>query len=216
MTGDRPSRSHAAATLKSCRIQKYEWEGLDMPLPSAKLRALASVNVGQPYLILEAADSFDALRAATLNLTGIDFLAVLGDCFRAKTFTKNNPGSVTRSLHKCGVAIDYNQGEKALVLVRESIDGRTYWHTYLKITDPAKQVDSEFVALRHLPVTQGGAFNGWALDFTELAASMGWQRIPAQKGWEKKGNWNKREFWHYQYSALAGKGYDFLMGFLYD
>lgn len=188
-----------------------------MPLPSLKVRELVAVTVGQPYLIVEAADSFDALRASTLSLTGVDFLAVLGDCFRARSFKKNNPGSVTRSLHKCGVAIDYNQGEKALKLVRETINNRTYWHTYLRITDPAKQVESEFVAVRNLPVTEGGgAFKGWALDFTALAASMGWQRIPAQTGWQKKGNWNKREFWHYQYTALAAKGYDSLITFLYD
>lgn len=188
-----------------------------MPLASPKLRALASVNVGQPYLIIEAADSFDALRAKTLELTGIDFLAVLGDCFRARSFKKNNPGSVTRSLHKCGVAIDYNQGEKALKLVRETINNRTYWHTYLRVADAAKQIESEFVTLRNLPVTEGGGpFKGWSLDFTALAGSMGWERIPAQAGWQKKGNWNKREFWHYQYKALAGKGYDSLMAFLYD
>lgn len=190
---------------------------MPLPLPSPKLRALASVTVGQPFLISEAADSYDAMRAKTIELTGTDFLSVLGDCFRVKTFVKNNPGSVTRSLHKCGVAFDYNQGEKSLVLVREALNNRTYWRTYLKITDAAKQVESEFVALRNLPVTEGGGrFQGWALDFTALAESLGWQRIPAQNNWQAKGNWNKREFWHYQYTTLAAKGYDSLMGFLYE
>ncbi len=185
-----------------------------MPLPSSKLRELNAVKVGKPYLIVEAADSYDALRAKVLLLTGIDFLAVLGDCFRDRGFKKNSPGSVTRSLHKCGVAFDYNQGEAALRLVRETINGRIYWLTYLRITDPAKQVESEFVALRNLPVTENaGAFKGWALDFTGLALSMGWQRIPAHADWKK--NWTSREFWHYQYTTLAAQGYDSLMTLLY-
>jgi hypothetical protein len=188
-----------------------------MPLASPKLRELKNIKSGNSAcLIGEAADSFDQLRAETLQLTGIDFLAVLGDCFRPKSFTKNSPGSVTRSLHKCGVAIDYNQGEKNLVLVRETNNGRTYWRTYLRITDPAKQVESLFVQERNLPVTENaGAFKGWALDFTALAQSMGWERIPAHKDWQQKGHWTSREFWHYQYTKLASQGYDSLMKLLY-
>jgi hypothetical protein len=185
-----------------------------MPLPSSKLRELAAVTVGKPYLFVEAADSYDALRAQALALTGNDFLAILGDCFRAASFVKNSPGSVTRSLHKCGVAFDYNQGETSLRLVREVINDRVFWRTYLRIADATKQVESPFVAQRDLPTTENaGAFKGWALDFTALAESLGWLRIPAHADWKK--NWTSREFWHYQYGALAARGYDALMKMLY-
>ncbi len=86
-----------------------------------------------PFLISDTvADAFDALRRDVVALAGFDFLAVLGDMMRPASFVKNNPGSVTRSLHKCGVAFDYNQGEKNLVLVAEPQNGRMYWRTYLK------------------------------------------------------------------------------------
>jgi hypothetical protein len=187
---------------------------------SPRLRALLNVKTGnQPLMIIEAADSFDHLRAETLRLSGIDFLAVLGDCFRPRTFVKNSPGSITNSLHKTGCAFDYNQGEMQLRLVRETFtlggQPRVRWRTYLRITDPAKFAPSKFVSIVSVRTENAGGYQGWALDFTALAESMGWERIPAHRDWMQKGHWTSREFWHYQYARLAHLGYDALMKFVY-
>lgn len=188
-------------------------------LPSPRLRVVQNIRTGNyPYLLAGAvADSFDSLRAKTLELSGFDFLAILGDMFRSKTFVKNSPGSITRSLHKCGVAFDYNQGERALVLVQEPKAGRMYWRTYLRITDKALQKPSEFVARRTFKSTQNaGPVTDWLLDFTALAKSQGWERIPAHTDWRLPGRWTSREFWHYQYKMMADLGYDALMNLLYS
>jgi hypothetical protein len=186
-------------------------------MPSRKLRVIQNVVTGNyPYLRLEAADSYDALRADTLRLSGVDFLKILGDCFRSKSFVKNSPGSVTTSLHKCGVAYDYNQGEPNLVLVRETApQDRVWWRTYIRIKDVSLQKPSEFVSKINVRTENAGQYTGWALDFTALAERHGWERIRAHIGWEKKGNWTKREFWHFQYKKLADKGYTALMADLY-
>lgn len=187
-----------------------------MKAPSTKVRAIQNLVVGMAYLIAGVvADSFDALRADVIRLAGFDFLRVLGDMMRPASFVQNNPGSVTRSLHKCGVAFDYNQGEKNLVLVAEPKQGRMYWRTYLRIVKPELRVTSQFVALRTVQST-GGPVTAWLLDFTALMERHGWRRIAAQNNWQK--HWQKREFWHCQHTWADQFGtdpYDRLMAYLY-
>src|SRR5205085_2137399 len=147
-------------------------------------RVIQNIKTGdQPFLLAgEVADSFDNLRAQTLALTGHDFMSVFGDMFRDRNFVQNSPGSITNSLHKCGVAFDYNQGEPALRLVRENPmhngELRTFWRTYLAISDHTKQAPSQFVAQHNgLHTENAGVWSGWALDYTALALSLGWERI---------------------------------------
>jgi hypothetical protein len=61
-----------------------------------------------------------------------------------------------------------------------------------------------------------GPVTAWLLDFTALAESHGWRRIPAQTGWAQA--WQKREFWHYQHvwaDKFGSDPYDRLMAYLY-
>jgi hypothetical protein len=185
--------------------------------PNPKLAFIENIKVGGPFLLAEAvAPDFRLLRVEQTRLTGYDFLSVLGDMWRPKTFTKNNPGSVTRSLHKCAVAWDYNQGEKNLVLVREPAAARMYWRTYLRILKPELQKPSDFVAMRTVNSENAGKRTEWLLDFTALALSHNFRRIGAQTNWQRF--WQKREFWHYQHTFADKFGqdpYDALMKHLY-
>lgn len=171
------------------------------------------VAVGMPFLRKGVpADSFRALRAKVKSDVGFDFLNEFGDMMRAKNFKPpaGKLGVATKSRHQCGDAFDYNQSSPQLAVVREDVGDRTYFRTYLKCS---AQDGSQGVK-RTVTTYSGKKVTGFLYDFTEVAGSFGWHRIPAHNGWKTTGNgYNKMEFWHYQ--NTEGKSWEDVMKFLY-
>ena len=151
-----------------------------------------SADAPTPKLHRAAAVSFEKLRVETLDGSGVDFLARLGDALRPADFVSTKDGVANRSWHKTGRAIDYDQECKKLVIVPDIRGGRQFFRTYLMC---AKQ-DGSQGHRRTVRDYRGGSASGWMFDFTAEAERLGFKRIPAWSGWQK--NYNRREFWHYQ------------------
>jgi hypothetical protein len=157
------------------------------------------------------APAFLALREEVFLETGSDFLDTCGDIFRYKTFVQNHAGSVTRSPHKLGVAFDYNQGARNLLLLRELDGGKVWWRTYLICE---KQDGSKGALIKSLKTENAGLVrNKYLFDFTACALKHGFGRIHAKSNWQRV--WARREFWHYEHKGVYKAGYDALMNDLY-
>lgn len=158
------------------------------------MSVLVPVNTKAPTPMMhrDVAPLFDELRRRVRFSSGVDFLAVCGDVLRPAGFVSSKDGVANRSWHKTGRAFDYDQSNKALIIVSEPKSGRQYFRTFLLC---ARQDGSQGQkrVLRHY---NGGQTNAFVFDFTAAAEEMGFTRIPAWKGWQK--SWNRREFWHYE------------------
>ncbi|MEZ5352728.1 MAG: hypothetical protein R2762_08845 [Bryobacteraceae bacterium] len=138
-----------------------------------------------------------------------------GDTWRPLGFHAKN-GVSPRSFHIAGRAIDLNQflaqpPHQRYFLAAEPLGGNTYFRIWCRTT---RQDGSQGVFLR------GGSFpcwrygmadfpnpGGWYLDLTSiLEREGGFERIPAQPGWET--SYLRSEWWHYQYGP--GKQETFL------
>ena len=184
--------------------------------PPYTIVALNDVNGGdaREFLSDRVDDAFEALRQQVLEQTGTDYLAALGDSFRAITVAPP-PGQSPHSWHKAGRAFDLNQGlyerdERLVELVREDIGFRTYWRVYLRA---ANQDGSQGEPLRDAPwdlktrqagglaAREGGELSqdlpsGYYVDFTELAADFGWERVPAKNRWRQL--WEDTNWWQFK------------------
>lgn len=177
--------------------------------------ALKDVNGGddREFLSDRVNDSFDALRQRVLEETGTDYLAAIGDSFRAIT-VQPPPGQSPYSWHKAGRAYDLNQGlyerEAQLVeVVREDIGFRTYWRVYLRTArqdgsmgQPVHDAPWDLKArlAGGLAAREGGELKqevplGYYVDFTELAADFGWERVPANNSWRHQ--WAATNWWQF-------------------
>jgi TolB protein len=184
--------------------------------PSYSIVALRDVNGGddREFMSDRVNDSFEALRQSVFEETGMDYLATIGDSFRAIT-VEPAPGQSPRSWHKAGRAFDLNQGlyereERLLELVREDIGFRTYWRVYLRaarqdgsLGEPLHQAPWDLKARQAggLAAREGGQVSqevplGYYVDFTELAADYGWERVPASNGWRQQ--WADTNWWQFQ------------------
>jgi TolB protein len=178
--------------------------------------ALNDVNGGddREFLSDRVNDSFEALREQVLEEAGTDYLSTLGDSFRA-IMVEPPPGQSPRSWHKAGRAFDLNQGlyereEQLAELVREDIGFRTYWRIYLRaatqdgsLGEPLHQAPWDLKARQAggLAAREGGEQSqevplGYYVDFTELAADFGWERIPASNRWRHQ--WADTNWWQFQ------------------
>jgi hypothetical protein len=171
-----------------------------------------NVKAPQPFLrIGKPANSFRQLRKATTEACGHDFLAVVGDMFRAKTFASSKPGVATRSRHKCGDAFDYNQDDSRVIVVLEQIAQQHFFRTYIRCV---RQDGSQGIKLTLKNFRGVVSKDVWVIDFTALAQKYGFERIPAWKGYTINGaGYSKMEFWHYQ--CTEGLSYDEAINFLY-
>ena len=146
-----------------------------------------------PFLRKDAAESFNALRAAVNKGAGFDFLARCGDMFRMSNAKALNLGTAFNSRHKKGEAFDYNQEDPRLLLVREYGSQGLKWRTYLR----CQKQDGSLCTKRKLHTDNAGFVSAYVFDFTAAAEQFGWERIHAHAGWATEPT--KKEFWHYEF-----------------
>jgi hypothetical protein len=145
-----------------------------------------------PFLRTDAAEKFNALRAAVIEGAGFDFLARCGDMFRLHNAPALNAGTAFNSRHKKGEAFDYNQEDPRVLLVREDGLKGLRWRTYLI----CQKQGGSLCTKRELDTDNAGFISAYVFDFTAAAEEFGWERIYAQSGWATEPT--KKEFWHYQ------------------
>lgn len=184
--------------------------------PPYTIIALEDVNGGddREFLSDRVNDSFEALRRRVREETGVDYLSTIGDSFRA-IGVEPPPGQSPRNWHKAGRAFDLNQGlyerdEPLVELVREDIGFRTYWRVYLRarnqdgsMGEPLHQMPWDLKARQAggLAAREGGELKqavplGYYVDFTQLAADYGWERVPASQNWRHQ--WADINWWQFQ------------------
>lgn len=155
---------------------------------------LDGVSAPQPFMQRDAAAVFQKLRKRIADEAGFDFLGRCGDILRDPTFRSSKDGVANRSWHKTGRAFDYDQTSNAIVIVSEPMRGRQYFRTYLKCS----RQDGLLGNKRRVRDIRGYYVDAYLVDFTVIAESKGFMRIPAWRGWQQ--HYNRREFWHYQYN----------------
>ena len=164
----------------------------------AALVPLKDLAAPQPYLLDVADESYQALRKRVAQDTGWDFLATLESAYLPIT-TPSLPDLLENWLYT-GRGIAINSAPLSagwLALVREEIGGQAFWRVYLRCL---YQDASMGLPLAQRPwdlnaryrgdprvYDQGGEYGpvteGYWVDFTELAARYGWERLPALINW---------------------------------
>jgi TolB protein len=190
-----------------------------LPLPASgppyTIVGLTDVNGGddREFLSDRVNDSFEALRRRVLQETGIDYLATIGDSFRA-IGVEPPPGQSPRNWHKAGRAFDlsqslYEREDQLVELVREDIGFRTYWRVYFRAAqqdgsmgEPLHQAPWDLKARQEggLAAREGGELEqaapaGYYVDFTALAADYGWERVAANNRWRRE--WADVNWWQF-------------------
>lgn len=175
---------------------------------------LENVNGGsdREFLSDRVDDSFVALRQRVIAETGYDYLATLGDSFRAINAVPRE-GQPSQGWHKAGRAFDLSQGfyerdERLIELVREDIGLDTYWRVYFKtalqdgsLGAPLSSAPWDLKATGEGAAASGGGQAlspppGYYADFTALAQDYGWERAPAMPRWTWR--WTDSLWWQYQ------------------
>jgi TolB protein len=171
----------------------------DAPGQRASIIKLQDVDAPHPYLHDAVNESFVALRARIILDTGWDALASLENAYTPLTSVLD-PGQGQDWLFT-GRAIAINPltlNAGWMVVMREEIDGSTYWRIYLRTV---AQDGSQGEPLRVLPwdltsrysldpsaYDQGGSYassipTGFWIDFTATVQKYGWERLPALDNW---------------------------------
>ena len=169
--------------------------------PAGRQRVVPLDDVQAPYPMLhdKVDESFNALRVELARRLGWDLLSALENAYVPLT-TPLFPGMLNDWLYT-GRAIVLNPAPVNagwMVVLREDFGPSTYWRIYLRTRF---QDGSQGMPLRQSPwdlnaryagdprfYEQGGAYAralppGYWLDFTELADSYGWERLPALSTW---------------------------------
>jgi TolB protein len=163
------------------------------------LSPLGDVQAPNPLLHDLVDESFQALRAAIANQSGWDFLSTLENGYVPLT-APLDPGMGDDWLYTgrafAFTTLPINAGWVAVV--REDFNGLTYWRVYVRARF---QDGSAGIPLHDIPwnfnarysgdtlaYEQGGDHlesipPGYWIDFTRLAATYGWERLPALTDW---------------------------------
>jgi TolB protein len=171
----------------------------DVPNGRQRVVPLDDVEAPTPMLQDMVDESFRALRKRLASAIGWDFLSTLENAYVPLT-APLGPGMLEDWLYT-GRAISINPvpiNAGWMVVMREDYGSATYWHIYLRTRF---QDGTQGQPLHDLPwnfnarysgnpryYEQGGALAeaippGYWLDFTQLAADYGWQRLPALSTW---------------------------------
>lgn len=168
--------------------------------PAGRFAVVPASDVTAPYPLLHDAvnESFDTLRQDIAQRTGWDFLSSLENAFIPIT-QPSEPGMEENWLYT-GRAFAANSvlvHAGWMAVVREDINGQTYWRVYLKARFqdgsqgmPLKQrlwdLEARYNGDPRI-YEQGGVAvpipEGYWIDFTELASRYGWSRLPALINW---------------------------------
>jgi len=162
------------------------------------LVALTGITAPYAYLSDSADESFYALHQEIARVSGWDVLGSLQNAFLPVT-EPSLPGSTQDWLQTgLGIAINplpYQAGW--MTILREDSAGQTWWRLFIY----ARYQDGSMGQPLTLPIwdlearangdpgayEQGGAPGsvpaGYWIDFTDLAARFGWQRLPAAANW---------------------------------
>ena len=170
-------------------------------VPAGRQQVVDLEDTEAPYPLLSdlADETFYALRSRLSERIGWDYLATLENAFIPLT-SPLFPGLLSDWLYT-GRAIALNPAPINagwMLVIREDFGSEIYWRVYLRTR---YQDGSHGRPLHELPwnlnarysgdprhYEDGGAFSstipgGFWVDFTELAASFGWQRLPALVTW---------------------------------
>lgn len=162
------------------------------------LTPIKDVAAPYPYLHDAVDEAFSALRQEIGRETGWDFLGALDQAYLPITIP-SGPGMQENWLYT-GRAFAVNPVPMTagwLAVMREEIGGQTYWRLYVRCLyqdasqgQPLNQRPWDLSArYRGDPRSydQGGEYSaipeGYWVDFTELAARYGWERLPARINW---------------------------------
>ena len=160
--------------------------------------ALKDVTVPYPFLEDSIDEAFKSLRELVSQETGWDFLANLENAYVPMTVA--SPPDMEENWLYTGRAIAVNPvplNAGWMVTVREDIAGQTFWRVFLRarfqdgsqgmpLTMPAWDLNARNSG-NPSAYDQGGEYSsvpeGYWVDFTELAARIGWDRFPALVDW---------------------------------
>ncbi len=167
-----------------------------------RLVPLEGVEAPSPKLSDSVDDAYSALRQQAANQTGWDVLSSLENAFVGLNdplppgFAYNDWLYTGRAFTLNGALIPSGWAE----VVREDFGSETYWRLYIRVLPqdgsrgaPLRDTPWDFEA-RYIadPVAYdlGGAEKtdipeGYYIDFTELARSFGFERVPAMSGWRR-------------------------------
>ncbi len=169
-----------------------EWAALranDLAQAAASLGTAPLTSVNAPYEEINAAAlaPFDALRQRAAQLLGWDALSSLDSAFLPLGYLL--PPDRQQDWLYTGRAFELHNallGAGWMALVREQVDGQTYWRVYLKTADqaggpgrPLTELPWDLAAGQSAASASGGAW----VDFTALAADYGFERLPALSNW---------------------------------
>jgi TolB protein len=182
--------------------------------PPYRLNPIPGVTVEDALLSDRVNDSFNALREATLEQAGWDFLGRLDDAFW-RIERPPQPGEEARSWLKTGRAFGITRsgilGSPApLEIVREDLGVNTLWRVYVRVSqdaqagqlgEPLRRMPWDFASRTQGDVQaydEGGRLKrqmpeGYYIDFTLLARDYGWERVPAGNDW--RANANSINYW---------------------
>lgn len=156
---------------------------------AAASRGTGDLEVSAPYAELNdaALEPFDALRQRAAELLGWDALSSLDAAFLPLGYLlppdRQQDWLYTGRAFELHAAL-LNAGW--MTLVREQIDGQTYWRVYLKTADQTGGLGRPLTALpwdREAGYPAASAPGAAWVDFTALAADYGFERLPALSNW---------------------------------
>ncbi|MCL4248376.1 MAG: PD40 domain-containing protein [Anaerolineae bacterium] len=185
--------------------------------PAYTLRSLPSVEAPYAALSERVNDSFNALREATAERVGWDFLSTLQDAFWDINRLPE-PGEERRNWLMTGRAFGINRNAivgfpAPIEVAREDIGINTYWRIFVRVADsaqngdlgePLRRMPWDFQAREQRDVQaydEGGRLRqqmpeGYYVDFTQLALDYGWERMPAGSDW--RANINAVNYWMFR------------------
>lgn len=169
---------------------------------SGRLSLIELPGVTAPHAKLsdEVDEAFLALRARVISEAGWDFLANLENAFVGIN-DPLAPGFAYNDWLYTGRAFSFDSmltGSEWLEVIPEQIGMETYWRIFLRISSSQEMQGEPLQALpwdfnsrnngQARTYDQGGGYKdeipaGYYLDFTELAAAYGFERLPAMYNW---------------------------------
>jgi TolB protein len=186
-------------------VPAQDWQPALTPaadIPNGRQRVIPLEDIEAPYPMLNdmVDESFQAMRQELAKALGWDFLSNLENAYVPLT-SPMFPGLLGDWLYS-GRAIAINPAPLNagwMAVVREDFGSQVYWRVYLRTRF---QDGTQGMPLQQLPwnfnarysgdpryYEQGGALmeqipGGYWLDFTDLAARFGWERLPALTIWQ--------------------------------